>query len=61
MNEEIVERVCKVQLVYELISKVKEIVQEENICGGHRGYVDDILATVEFELDNEIKNLKKQL
>lgn len=61
MDNENLEKLFKLGLLYELIDKSKEIVQTENLCGGYRGYVDDLLATIGKEVYNQIEDVKNNI
>lgn len=61
MEEDKLEQLFKLGALLELIGKCSEIVQSEGLCGGHRGYVDDMLTSISNEVFNEIENRKKDI
>lgn len=55
------EKLFKLGLLHELISKSKEIIQTEGFCGGYRGCTDELLGSIENEIYREIEDLKSIL
>lgn len=59
--EDKVEKLVQLAALVELLSKCKEIVQGNDLVGGHRGNVDEYLTSAQNEAFDALEELKGEL
>lgn len=59
MSDEKFEELIELSILYGLLDKAQEMIQRNNLIGGHKGYHDDMLNDMIRDVREEMKKLKE--